>query len=111
MIKDEQIAYLSIHDAEERMHHCLESGAVVAGRHFRQELANEGISLQDAWIVLHQGHIYDAPEMNVKTGEWNYRMEGPEPDGKWVAIVFSFKAVDIAFMITAFTAKRRREKK
>jgi hypothetical protein len=106
-MKNEQIGCLSVHDAEERMRRCLEEGAVIPGRHFRDELAKEGIDLQDAWIVLRYGHIYDPPERDIKAGEWKYRMEGPEPDGKWTVIVFSFKTVDIAFLITVFTVKHR----
>ena len=68
-MKNEQIGCLSIHDAEERMRHCLNRGAIIPSRHFREELANEGINLQDAWIVLRHGHIYDAPEKDMKTGE------------------------------------------
>jgi hypothetical protein len=104
-MKNEKVGCLSVHDAEERMRHCLEGGAVIASRHFRQELPSEGINLQDAWTVLRYGHVYDAPEKDIKTGEWKYRMEGPEADGKWIVIVFSFKTVDTAFLITVFTVK------
>jgi len=111
-MKNDQIECLSIHDAEERMRHCLERGAVIPGKHFREELANEGINLQDAWIVLRYGHIYEAPEKDIKTGEWKYRLEGPEPGGRWMVIVFSFKTVDDAFLITVFSVKHRgRDKK
>ncbi len=111
-MKKEQIGCLSIQDAEERMRHCLERGAVIPGKHFREELANERINLQDAWIVLRYGHIYDAPEKDIKTGEWKYRLEGPEPGGRWIVIVVSFKTVDRAFLITVFSVKQRgRDKK
>ena len=111
-MKKQQIGCLSVQDAEDRMRHCLERGAVIPGRHFREELANEGINLQDAWIVLRYGHIYDAPEKDIKTGEWKYRLEGPEPGGRWMVIVFCFKTVDNAFLITVFSVKQRvRDKK
>ena len=86
-MKNKQIGCLSIHDAEARMRNCLERGAVMPGKHFREELANEGINLQDAWIVLRYGRIYDAPEKDIKT-------------------------VDNAFLITVFSVKQRgRDKK
>jgi hypothetical protein len=111
-MKNEQVGCLSVHDAEERMRHCLERGAVIPGKHFREELANEGMDLQDAWTVLRYGHIYDAPEKDIKTGEWKYQMEGPQPEGKWRVIVFSFKTADEAFLITVFTVKHQgRERK
>ena len=58
------------------------------------------------------GRIFDAPEPDIKTGEWKYRIEGHEPGGKWLAIVFSFKTVERAFLITVFSiaAKGKRTK-
>jgi hypothetical protein len=71
------------------------------------ELAKENISLADAWWVLRRGRIFDAPEPDIKTGEWKYRIEGHEPGGKWMAIVFSFKTVERAFLITVFSIEAR----
>ena len=68
-MKSHEIGCLSIHDAEQRVRHCLERGTVIPGKHFREELANEAINPQDAWIVLRYGHIYDVPEKDIKTGE------------------------------------------
>jgi hypothetical protein len=111
-MKNKQVGFLPSREAENRMRRCLEGGAVIPGKHFRDELASEGLDLQDAWIVLRYGHIYDAPEQDIKTGEWKYRIEGPEPDGKWIVIVFSFKTADKAFLITVFSVEQRgRDKK
>ncbi|OFV99313.1 MAG: hypothetical protein A3F68_06785 [Acidobacteria bacterium RIFCSPLOWO2_12_FULL_54_10] len=85
----------------------MEEGAVIAGRHFRDELANEGISMVDAWGILRCGHIFSPPEPDIKTGEWKYRIEGHEPGGKWMAIVFSFKTEDNAFLITIFSVRSK----
>ncbi|HWZ55059.1 MAG TPA: DUF4258 domain-containing protein [Verrucomicrobiae bacterium] len=82
-------------------------GKVILGRHFRDELANEGLFFADALRVLKTGQIYDEPEPDPKTGDWKYRVEGREVDGKWLAIVFCFKAVDTAFLITVFSVKTR----
>jgi len=94
---------LSREEAVDLLRRCLEDGAVIPGAHFRQELANEGLSMADAWQVLRSGRIYDPPEQDIKTGEWKYRIEGHEPDGKWIVIVFSFKTVNRAFLITIFS--------
>jgi hypothetical protein len=64
----------------------LEEGEVVPTKHFRAELANESVTFEDAWIVLRSGSIYDEPEQDIKTGDWKYRIEGYEPEGKWMAI-------------------------
>jgi hypothetical protein len=81
----------------------LEDGAVGYGTHFREELAKERLSIEDAWPVLRRGRIYDPPEQDIKTGEWKYRIEGRTPDGTWIAIVFCFKSIRKAFLITAFS--------
>jgi hypothetical protein len=45
--------------------------------------------------------------MQVKTGEWEYWIEGYESGGKWLVIVFSFKALDAAFLLTVFSDRSR----
>jgi hypothetical protein len=101
---------LKLGDALDLLHHCLsEGGSVTWGRHFKEELEAENVDFPDAWHVLRGGRIYDAPEHDVKTGEWKYKVEGHTPDGIWLAIVFCFKEINRAFLITVFSieAKRR----
>jgi len=83
------------------------TGKIIPGRHFRDELANENLIFADALRVLKTGQIYDEPEPDAKTGVWKYRVEGQEVDGKWLAIVFCFRAVDTAFLITVFSDKSK----
>ena len=94
--------------AECWLRRCLEEGEVVPGGHFRDELAKEGLAFIDAWAVLRSGRVYDEPEPDIKTGEWKYRVEGYEPGGKCLAIVFSFKTLDRAYLITIFSIQSRR---
>ncbi len=98
---------LSRHDAVRLLRECVRSGSVIPGKHFRDELANEGLIFADALRVLKTGQIYQEPEPDLKTGEWKYRLEGREVDGKWLAIVFCFRAVDTAFLITVFSVQAR----
>lgn len=85
-------------------------GSVVPGSHFRDELRNEGLTLPDAWLVLRSGCIYKAPECDIKTGEWKYTIEGFTADGCWLAIVFCFKHVDRAYLITVFSIEAKKRK-
>lgn len=39
-------------EALDLLQHCLEKGEVVPTKHFREELANESVTFEDAWIVL-----------------------------------------------------------
>lgn len=82
-------------------------GQVRPSRHFLLELKNEDLTLVDAWHVLRTGTIFSQPEHDVASGEWKYRIEGNEPDGKRMAIVFCFKQIDYALLITIFSIERR----
>src|ERR1700674_4350460 len=97
----------TLQEALDLLHHCLEKGEVVMGKHFREELAAEHLPIDDARIVMQSGTIYQPPEPDIRTGEEKYRVEGYEPGGKWLAVVFSFKTVDRAFLITVFSVESR----
>ncbi len=95
-------------EAEDLLRHCLESGDVIPGYHFRNELQKEAVTMLDAWAVLKTGKVYNPPEFHSGCQEWNYRIEGHEPGGKWLAIVFSFKSVDRTFLVTVFSVESKR---
>jgi len=97
--------------AVDLLRYCIEDGEVVPSKHFRQKLSVEGLTFEDAWLVLKHGNIYDAPEPDMKTAEWMYRIEGHEPGGKWVVVVFCFKTVERAFLITVFSVESRRKRR
>ena len=94
--------------AVDLLRYCLQDGDVIPGRHFREELAAEGLCIEDAFAVLRSGVIYDPPEMDIKTGEEKWRIEGREPGGTYIGIVFSFKTIERAFLITVFSIEKYR---
>ena len=100
---------LPIH-ARKALKECLEVGVVIPSRHFRDELSNERLSIEDAYAVLRTGNIYDPPEPDPQTDEWKYRIEGHSPVGQWIVIVFCFKKVDRAILITIFSVSAKRRK-
>lgn len=87
-----------------------DGGRVIPGAHFRQKLQEEEIGIDEAYYVLRAGNIYEPPEVDIKTGEWKWRVEGLEPDGKWLVVVFSFKTVDSAYLITIYCVEARGRK-
>lgn len=103
------IKRLSRPEAAELARRCLQPGRrVIPGKHFRDELESEGLTLSDALHVLKNGRIYDEPEQDIKTGDWKYRIEGKEVDGRTLKIVFCFKdfgGVDTAYLITVFAGR------
>lgn len=99
----------TIQEAQDLLHFCLEGGGeIIPSRHFRDELLNETLSFEDAWVVLRTGRIYEPPEPDIRSGESKFRVEGYEPGGKWLAIVFSFKTIARAFLITIFSVAEKR---
>jgi hypothetical protein len=84
---------------------CLEQGRLIITKHFREELANEHLSILDAHYVLQHGNVFNEPEFDAKHREWSYRIEGTAPDGKYVGIVFAFKADELGTLITIFSIR------
>jgi hypothetical protein len=89
--------------AADLVRHCLSAGRVIPGRHFKEELANEGLDILDAHHVLQKGNIFQEPEPDIRTGDWKYRMEGTDLEGKPLAVVFCFKDEATGFLITVFS--------
>lgn len=56
------------------------------------------------------GLLYDEPELDVRSGDWKYRCEGVVLDGRWLAIVFCFAAIDTAILITVFSIRPREKR-
>jgi hypothetical protein len=53
-------------------------------------------------------HLHAPPEPDIKTGEWKYTIEGSAPDGTWLCVVFSFKYINVACLITVFSVEAKR---
>lgn len=87
--------------AKAKLNGCLEDGTVTYSQHFRDELANDDLTTGDILTVCKSGVIVMAPEKDIKTGQWKYRIEGITVDGRKIAVVFTFRA-DMAAFITVF---------
>jgi len=79
---------------------------MIPGKHFREELANEGLDILDAHYVLRTGNIFQEPEPDIRSGDWKYRMEGTDVEGRPLVVVFCFKDESTGFLITAFSIRR-----
>jgi hypothetical protein len=42
---------------------------MISGKHFREELANEGLDILDAHNVLRTGIIFQEPEPDIRSGD------------------------------------------
>jgi hypothetical protein len=87
--------------AKAALNSCLEDGTVIYTRHFRDELANEGLTMEDVLRACRSGAIAMSPEKDIKIGDWKYRIEGNTAEGRHIAVVFCFRA-DAGVFITVF---------
>jgi hypothetical protein len=75
---------LSRAEAADLVRHCLSAGRVIPGKHFREELANEGLDILDAHHVLRKGNIFQEPETDIRSGDWKYRKEPILKESLWL---------------------------
>jgi uncharacterized DUF497 family protein len=88
-------------EAKVKLSRCLSDGLAIFTRHFREELINDGLTTEDVLTVCRSGAIRMAPEKDIKTGRWKYRIEGINADRRKIAVVFTLRSED-AVMITVF---------
>jgi len=93
-------------EAADLVRYCLSAGRLIPGKHFREELANEGLDILDAHNVLKTGNIFQEPEPDIRSGDWKYKMEGTDLEGRPLAVVFCFKDESTGFLITVFSIRR-----
>ena len=77
--------------------------------HFKEKLTEENVSFGDTTSVIlsETSRIYEPAEWDEAHCEWKYRIEGYEPDGKWLVIIFSILSEGTAKLITVFSSKPR----
>lgn len=97
---------LSRTEAVDLVRHCLSVGRIIPGKHFKEELANEGLDILDAYHVLKTGNIFQEPEPDIRSGDWKYRMQGTDLEGNPLAVVFCFRDKSTGFLITVFSIRR-----
>lgn len=93
-------------EAKKWANRCLQEGSVLITGHCRKALADDALTTQDALKVIQSGAIYDAPELDLKSGRWKFRIEGNCPAGIWLAVVFCFDGDLLLVLITAFAIAR-----
>ena len=69
-----------------------------------EKLAKHGVSVQD---LLHVSDHWEVMRSTrLVQGEWRYRLEGPNLDGKWMAVVLCVKGPSSVVAITGFRFAR-----
>lgn len=87
--------------AKTALNACLEDGYVVYTKHFREELLNDNLTVEDVLAVCKLGVIRMAPEKDIRTGQWKYRIEGLNTERRSLAVVFCLQPNKTVF-ITVF---------
>ena len=60
---------------------CIESGEVVPSKHFREELAADNLTMQEALTIVRSGAIYYPAEPDIRTGDGNIASKGASRTG------------------------------
>jgi hypothetical protein len=101
------VGYLSTTDALELARRSLTSeGAIRITQHARERLEERDFDLHDVRKVLKSGQIYAPPELDVKHGNWKYRIEGQSIDNRELILVICFTPDPGARVITVFPDER-----
>lgn len=73
-------------------------------QHLFEKLARHGVSIQD---LLHVSDHWEVlRSTRLVQGEWRYRLEGPNLDDKWMAVVLCVKEAASVIAITGFRFAR-----
>ncbi|MBD3400332.1 MAG: hypothetical protein GF399_08370 [Candidatus Coatesbacteria bacterium] len=95
---------LSPAEAETELQLCLDNGLIPTS-HFRKELKKEQRTMGSIRYVLINGSITKKAVWDTKRENWKYRIEGLEPDGKWLVIIFCFSEENEVILITVYSEK------
>ena len=81
-----------------------EEGRVVISHHCRQAMADpqDPFTIEDILSVRAQGGITRPPERDPRTGEWTYRVVGPDQKGDRLAVVFVPLGLHAIKLVTGF---------
>ena len=93
---------LSKDQAKAQLNQCVQNGNVIYTGHFQKELANDKLTMSDVLTVCRSGLVIDEPEVDMRTGNWKYRIEGLNSDSERLAVVFAFGDSVNAVFITVF---------
>lgn len=65
----------------------LNDGKILPSRHFKERLLERKLSMQDVVCAIKKGRITEEPELDIKIGNWKYRVRGKTIDEDPVIIV------------------------
>lgn len=82
-------------------------GRVVVSHHFSQAMADpqDPFTMEDVLNVRAHGVITRPPEPHPRTGEWTYRVVGPDQKGGRLAVVFVPLGLHAVKLVTGFHAR------
>jgi hypothetical protein len=81
--------------------------AITLTAHAREEMAADAVSLVDVVQVLRSGTVRQAPDRDVRTGDWKVRVEGRCDDREIVVVVVPETARPELRVVTVWEGKRR----
>lgn len=65
----------------------LNDGKILPSKHFRERLRERNLSMQDVLCAIKKGRITEEPELDIKIGNWKYRVRGKTVDENPIIVV------------------------
>ena len=93
---------LSRDDAKVELNKCIEGGRLIFTNHFDQELIADALTVDEVLAACKSGVIVDPPEIDIRHGNWKYRIVGRNLDSESLTVVFTFIPARKAILITVF---------
>lgn len=94
--------------AKSKLNLDLLTGQVVHTNHFSQRLAQKPYDILAVDYVIVNGCIIRPPEWDDDCMMWKYRLEGTDPDGRWIVVIFAIDESDNTYLVTTFSTDRPR---
>lgn len=82
------------------------NGKVVPRKHLKKRLKERRLTMQDVLYVLKSGAIYDEPELDIRTNNWKYKVEGITIDEKPIKVPVVIIG-DSIFLLTVLIGRKR----
>lgn len=84
----------------------LSNGDTNPTNHFKDRLKERKVTMQDVLHIFKTGKIIDPPDLDIKTGEWKYKVEGATLDEKTIAVIVTVEK-GCTTLITCIKGKKQ----
>ena len=79
-------------------------GKVILSKHARQRMQDRNVTAEDISFSIKNGIINTEPEIHIKTGRWNYRVEGKDINERAIRLLVDIYEEEVIIIILTVIA-------